>query len=347
MSGSPVEACVLMESDIVWHLSHEAAAYGVVRLLERKFKVYLLVFFVTDDAFCFQARMADPAVEIVEGSKQKDTPKPEMPKLLRSMSSSMNKSLNKTRDNLKKAFTPRGGRGMSRTPSDAATAEPKAVEHQVTIASMAVVQGACGTIAELKTHRGGVSMAHACMHAQGADKPATNGPAPAPTSVKATVKASSSEGGPVEIKLEPVPDAAAPKHLPPDPMAPATPPSAPAALVQTLAAANPEPSAPPMPHEQVRGRPCTVLLYLCNGCCRGLMPGTTATCKPPAHLPATGLVGSPPAQHVCRRTPRQRWQQQSPALPVTARRRRRPLQPRTRVSLRSLRWLAASLLRCA
>lgn len=83
-----------------------------------------------------------------------------------------------------------------------------------------------------------------------------NGLAPTPTSVKATVQASS-EGGPVEIKLEPVHDAAPPKALP-DPAAPPTPPSAPASSVQAPQSAAP--SAPPM--EEVSG--CLPITSCCS-----------------------------------------------------------------------------------
>jgi hypothetical protein len=87
-------------------------------------------------------RMADAPVEHADAAKPKDPTKPEMPKLLRTLSKGYQKSMNKTRDNFKKAFlTPRGARGPGKTDGEAAApaeaqAEPEVLYLQLLQACM-------------------------------------------------------------------------------------------------------------------------------------------------------------------------------------------------------------------
>lgn len=83
------------------------------------------------DFLNLSCRMTDAEVEHMDASKPKDPTKPEMPKLLRTLSKGYQKSMTKTRDGFKKAFlTPRGARGPNKTDGEPAalaeaTAEPE------------------------------------------------------------------------------------------------------------------------------------------------------------------------------------------------------------------------------
>ena len=69
-------------------------------------------------------------MEHVDAAKPKDPTKPEMPKLLRTLSKGYQKSMTKTKDNFKKAFlTPRGAR--NRADGEAAAPAEAQVEPEV------------------------------------------------------------------------------------------------------------------------------------------------------------------------------------------------------------------------